>query len=107
MPWPLTRFIVEDASMTPALLPGDRLLVARWGRINDGDLVVFEDPHLSGRFLVKRVAARLHAAYVVTGDNAALSRDSRAFGPVAAARIVGRVVWRYLPGSRRGRVGRV
>jgi nickel-type superoxide dismutase maturation protease len=107
MLWPLTRFIVEDASMSPTLLPGDRLLVARWGRMRHGDLVVFEDPQLHGRFLVKRVAARLPGAYVVIGDNAALSRDSRSFGPVSAGLVVGRVVWRYLPGSRRGRVSRV
>jgi signal peptidase I len=115
--WPLQRFVVRDTSMRPSLRPGDRLLVWRWtrpGGLRRGDLVVVRDPELPGLHLVKRVAAlpgEPHAGipggdgFVVLADEAASSRDSRTFGRLGVQAIVGRVVWRYLPGGRRGRLG--
>ena len=38
------------------------------------------------------------------GDNVNVSRDSREYGAVPRPRVVGRVVYRYLPGARRGRL---
>jgi hypothetical protein len=122
--WPFTRFVVADLSMALALLPGDRLLLLRWlprWRPRPGDVVVLRDPVEAGRFLVKRVHAPDPAGlappitaidparpaqprYTVRGDNAAASRDSRQFGPISRDLIVGRAVWRYLPGPRRGSV---
>ncbi len=102
--WPLTRFVVADRSMSPTLEPGDRLLVLTWPRPAVGDVVVARDPEAPGRYLVKRVAAIAAGRYVLRGDNAGLSRDSRWFGPVARERLVGRVAWRYLPAERRGPV---
>jgi signal peptidase I len=110
--------------MAPSLLPGDRLLVLRWlprSRPRPGDVVILHDPECGGRFLVKRVRSPdpsglappisavsacgpMEPRYTVCGDNTAQSRDSRHFGPVLRARIVGRAVWRYLPGSRQGRI---
>ena len=113
--WPLTRFVVRDTSMLPTLRPGDRLLVWTWASPRAGDLVVLRDPELPGLHLVKRVAAcpgeSLPAVgglvgYAVLGETAAESRDSRTFGRVPPDLIVGRVVWRYLPVVRRGRVAR-
>jgi signal peptidase I len=116
--WPLARFVVRDLSMQPVLCPGDRVLVWQWaswlGGIRRGDVVVLRDPQLPDLHLVKRVGARpgeSHAqladgdGFVVLGDDASRSRDSRAFGRVPPRAILGRVVWRYLPGQRRGRVG--
>ena len=106
--WPLARFVVADTSMAPALLPGDRLLVLRWGRARDGAVVVTRDPEDRVGYLVKRVEARVlengggPATYRLVGDNRVLSRDSRAFGLVPATLIIGTVLWRYLPGNRRG-----
>lgn len=110
---PLLRYVVADRSMAPGLLPGDRLLVRRlWAsQPRVGDVLVVRDPREPGRALVKRLArvegaGRSSAAprYWLLGDNAAASRDSRAFGPLGRGAIVGRVVWRYLPGHRRGSV---
>jgi nickel-type superoxide dismutase maturation protease len=94
--FPLRRFRVEDQSMRPTLEAGDYVLVNRWAyRVrtpSPGDLVVVEDPEVPSRFLVKRVSDASGPREVrLTGDNEAASRDSRAFGPVAIERIVGKV----------------
>ncbi len=84
--------------MAPALDPGDYVLVNRWAYRSRapavGDLVVLRNPEREGQFLCKRIAGVTGSgAYVVRGDNAAASRDSRHFGPVPRSLIVGRV-WR-------------
>ncbi len=116
---PITRVRVVDDSMRPWLGPGDRLLVLRWPlRPRLGDVVVVRDPQRDGRWIVKRVAALEgqpwnggaasvpRGCLAVVGDNAAVSRDSRVFGPVPRSLVVGRAVWCYLPVHRRGAVRR-
>jgi len=103
--FPLARFRVEQRSMSPALNPGDFVLVNRWAyRSREpavGDLVVFRDPERAGRYLCKRVADVPAAGwYVVRGDNEAVSRDSRWFGPIPRSLIVGKV-WRSARGRSR------
>jgi nickel-type superoxide dismutase maturation protease len=99
------RVVVEGDSMLPTLAPGDRLLVWRGRRPPVGALVALADPRDPGRVLVKRVAAWGEEGAEVLGDNAAASTDSRHFGPVPPAALLGRVVRRYAPAERRGRVG--
>jgi nickel-type superoxide dismutase maturation protease len=102
---PLQRVRVADTSMQPALQPGDRLLVNRWSRPRPGDIVVFRDPESTKRLLIKRLNGFTpDGRALVRGDNANVSRDSRHFGAVPVAAIVGRAVYRYLPGARRGRL---
>ena len=106
---PLGRLQVAGESMVPTLLPGDRVLVWRGvgplkPSIRVGDLVAVVDPRDSGRVMVKRVAGVVGTEVSVLGDNAAASTDSRHFGPVSAAAIHGRVIYRYLPEERRGRL---
>jgi nickel-type superoxide dismutase maturation protease len=91
--------------MQPVLQPNDRLLATAWVRVRPGDLVVFLDPEARRTHLVKRVEALTpDGAVIVRGDNPNVSRDSRHFGPVPRGLIVGRAVYRYLPGARRGRL---
>jgi len=95
--------------MRPVLEPGDRLLVVRRRRYRVGDLVAARDPRVPERIVVKRVkrvsgADMARRQYEVQGENAEASTDSRHFGPVAHAGIVGRVVYRYGPPGRVGRV---
>ena len=103
---PVMRYVVEGPSMEPAFRAGERLLVNRIAyrrrapRV--GDVVVLRDPERPDRYLLKRIAAPAtgqpapgQRRFFVLGDNAALSRDSRAFGPVAREQIIGRVWRRY------------
>jgi nickel-type superoxide dismutase maturation protease len=102
----ISRVEVEGDSMLPTLLPGDRLVVVRRRRTRPrpGDLVAVPDPRLSLRVMVKRVAEVTPEGVVVRGDNPHASTDSRLFGPVPAPSIRGRVVYRYFPEPRRGRL---
>ena len=118
MPW-----VVVGPSMAPALADGDRVLVDLWSYRRrgprPGEIVLFRGP--GDVPLVKRVVdgplpparragplvdpTRPHEpAYWLLGDHAAISVDSRRFGPVPRERIRGRVLVRYWPPSRAGRI---
>jgi len=96
---PLRRFMVADTSMQPNVYPGDRLLVSTWSRPQVGDLVVFVHPNLHRTVLLKRVAARTTTGLVVHGDNPNVSSDSRDFGEVPSALVIGTVLFRYRAGA--------
>lgn len=102
----LRRVEVRGPSMRPTLEEGDRLLVAGTRRLRVGDLVVLREPGGDGLLVVKRLAALEGAEVVVRGDNPGQSRDSRAYGPVPRAAVVGRAWWRYHPPERAGRLTR-
>ncbi|MGP8158909.1 MAG: S26 family signal peptidase [Thermoplasmata archaeon] len=99
--------MVQDESMRPTLLPGDRLLVDRRAYRDRpprvGELVVLVDPEDANRWLVKRVSQVDPAggAIEVRGDAAEMARDSRRFGPVPACSVIGRVYRCYFPVERR------
>jgi signal peptidase I len=121
---------VVEASMAPAIEPGDWLLVdpttVRWPR--RGSVVVFREPD-GGGLAVKRVAARpgdrvaFAQGYLELADDEAwlLSDataesaaelgfgepvDSRTYGPVPLEMLVGRAWFRYAPLRRLGRIAR-
>lgn len=100
---PVRRVVVQGDSMLPALVPGDRLLVVRPLPLRAGDLVAVPDPR-DGRLLVKRVVAAGGGRVEVVGDNSEASTDSRHFGSVPRWSVAGRVVRRYAPADRAGRV---
>jgi signal peptidase I len=114
--------------MVPAILPGDWLVVnplaSGWPR--PGSVVVFREP-LSETLAVKRVAARsgdrvqFAGGYLTLGPGEAWLAadanekgaasvgsgppiDSQRFGPVDVGDLVGRVLLRYAPLRRFGRV---
>ena len=102
---PVSRYVVDGPSMEPAFQSGDRVLVDRLAyRTRDpraGEVVVLRDPERDGHVLLKRVANAPDEAdpgpsrIYVLGDNAAASRDSRSFGTVDRARIIGRAWLKY------------
>ena len=89
--------------MIPTLMPGDRLLVLR-APPRVGDIVLVLDPRDRQRELVKRVAALDPRGAWLRGDNPAASTDARTFGSVPLERDAWRVVARYWPPSRAGRI---
>jgi nickel-type superoxide dismutase maturation protease len=102
----LRRLVVEGESMRPTLLPGDRVVAVGWRRPRPGELVAAHDPRVADRILVKRVVSVDPIDGVtVAGDNPDASTDSRVFGVIPWSSVVGRVVYRYSPSDRAGRVG--
>jgi nickel-type superoxide dismutase maturation protease len=106
--FPLGVAVVSGASMQPHLYAGDCVLLRRGlrrgGRARVGDVVLLRRPDRRELLVVKRVTALVaDGGLWVEGDNPAASDDSRLFGPVGAAAIEGRVVWRYRPLHRGGR----
>jgi len=95
--------------MAPGLLPGDWLLVEPTSVSSSppsaGQLVVVPDPRQSHRLLVKRVGTvREDGQLWLVGDSANDSTDSRTFGAVDVAAVVGRAWFRYWPPARMSRV---
>jgi signal peptidase I len=117
-PW---RVLVTEDSMRPALEPGDWLLVDPTIRVwpRRGSIVVVREPG-SDLLAIKRVAARPGDVIRTTdgpirlsstqawllGDDRALSRDSRRYGPVELDRLVARAWYRYGPRGRAGGLDR-
>lgn len=124
-PW---RVAVTEGSMAPAILPGDWLLVnprlTAWPA--PGSVVVFREP-LSEALAIKRVEAgpgeqvRFGGGFLTLADDEAWLTadadektaaavgfgppiDSNRFGPVSLDDLVARVVFRYAPLRRVGRI---
>jgi hypothetical protein len=121
---------VVEASLAPAVLPGDWLLVdpttLRWPR--RGSVVVFRDP-TDDELSIKRVAAGPGDRVAFAGGFIELAEDeawlladatpevaagfghgepidSRRFGPVPLELLVARAWFRYAPLRRIGRIPR-
>ena len=93
-----SMIVVRGPSMTPTLLPGDRLLTrpATTGSLRIGRLVVLTDPEDDQHLVVKRLVGLAEATADVRGDAPDRSTDSRTWGPVPLERIR-RVVLVRLP----------
>ncbi len=90
--------------MEPTLKAGDRLVVV-WKRSpRTGDIVAFADPRGTEKLLVKRVVEVEGTSLLVEGDNRGASTDSRTFGSVEKAAVVGTARYRYGPVGRTGPV---
>jgi nickel-type superoxide dismutase maturation protease len=98
------RVAVTGSSMEPALLPGDRLLVRKTATVHAGDIVAAPDPRQAGRTVLKRAGSVGAGMVWLIGDNPEHSTDSRHFGPVATGSVEGKVVYRYAPAGRAGRL---
>jgi hypothetical protein len=119
------RVAVSEASMLPAIAPGDWLLtdptIRRWPRV--GSVVVFREP-TTDALAIKRVSGPPGGRFPVTlepgqawltadADDETAARsgfgppiDSRSYGPVSVDRLVARAWFRYWPPRRIGRIPR-
>ena len=102
---PVGVVAVAGPSMAPALVAGDLLVIAAGRRPRPGAVVVARRPDESDVLVVKRVLRSAGpAAWWLEGDNPFGSADSRVFGPVPTAAVVGTAIWRYWPPARFGPV---
>ncbi len=93
------RFKVQGHSMEPAIKSGTIVLVNlksyRTRNPQPGDIVVFMSPEEDRQaMLCKRIVSfdPSTRSYKLRGDNEKDSLDSRKFGPVKKAQILGRVI---------------
>lgn len=92
---PIAIFKVKDRSMEPAIKGGDYVVVNKLAYLLSKpkvkDIIVFKYP-AKNIFLIKRITRVAKEKYFVTGDNKAMSIDSRKFGSVQFHSIVGKVI---------------
>jgi nickel-type superoxide dismutase maturation protease len=89
--------------MEPALSAGDWIVVSARSRPpRVGEIVLVRDPRDPENLMLKRVAAVTGGACTVLGDRPEESTDSRTFGPVPLANVLGRALFRYAPLGRIG-----
>lgn len=98
------RMVVKGRSMLPTLEPGDRLVVVRARKVRPGMLIALRDPRQQDLLVIKRATTVTNGHVTVLGDNPSESTDSRSFGPVPLDNIIGRVIYRYYPSARAGRL---
>ena len=94
---PVTRVRVVGPSMAPALLNDEWWVVRRTAAVEPGDVALLVHPRRPDLLIVKRLVRREDGGWWVEGDNPDASEDSRRFGVVPAANVVGRLWWRYRP----------
>jgi len=99
--------IAQGQSMEPAIENGAVLIISRlryglrlprrqnylisWAKPRTGEVLVFYTP--SGELAVKRCAeATEWGGFIMEGDNAHFSYDSRSYGPVPFNNIIGKVL---------------
>ena len=89
--------VVRGHSMYPTLRDGERVVVdttaCREAPPAVGDVVLARHPFMRDMWMIKRVVGVADdGRYLLRGDNALESSDSRSFGPVAPRSILGRTV---------------
>jgi nickel-type superoxide dismutase maturation protease len=94
------RVAVTGRSMIPNFQPGDEILVDlrayRQEPPQAGDIVLAFRPDRTDVTMIKRVASVAHdGRLILLGDNPAASTDSRSFGPVPPANILGKATSKF------------
>jgi inner membrane protease subunit 1 len=89
--------------MEPALRAGDWIVVRKLSRPpRVGDVVLVRDPRDRENLMLKRVSGVADGTCTILGDRPEESTDSRTFGPVPVANVLGRALFRYAPIGRIG-----
>ena len=91
----VTRVRIIGPSMEPTLVSGEWWMVRRIRRPAPGDVVLLVHPQRPDLRLVKRIVRADGDGWWVEGDNPEASDDSRTFGAVPEANVLGRLWFRY------------
>lgn len=88
-------FIIEGDSMLPTLKASDAVLIDPGAAFSTGDIVLAQHPYKKSVKILKRIGEiSPEGKYVLIGDNAGESTDSRTFGEIQKKDILGKVVCR-------------
>lgn len=93
--------------MEPSLHDGDRILAFRTKRLSgklNGRVVVAHDPRNAELVMIKRLVEVDKDSFVVHGDNAVESTDSRVLGRFPRESFIGIALYRYFPIGEAGRI---
>jgi SOS-response transcriptional repressor LexA len=82
--------------MTPTLRDGDVVMVWRRASVRPGDVVLAAFRELPGRPVLKRAVHAAADGWWLASDNVHAGGDSASHG---VADVLGRVLWRWRPGS--------
>lgn len=89
----LLRFRVSGHSMKPLLSSGNKIIVSSlpyiFGKPKVGDVIAFCN---DGKFIVKRIKEIKNGSLRVQGDN---KQDSKDFGWIKNAEILGKMIYSY------------
>lgn len=94
--------------MEPSFHDGDRILAFKIKRLSNklkGRVVVVRDPRNPQLVMIKRLVEADKDSFVVYGDNAVASTDSRVLGRFPQESLMGIALYRYFPIDRAGRIG--
>lgn len=81
--------------MMPTLNDGDVVLVRRTRRVKVGNVILAKHPYQQSVKVLKRISEiNEQGRLVLTGDNPEESTDSRTFGSISSADVVGKVIGR-------------
>lgn len=83
--------------MKPYVREGDFVFARKifpWEEYVIGDVVIAQDPRNHDNLLLKRISSCNNGRYIIEGDNAVASTDSRTFGEVPKDNILGKVFWK-------------
>jgi nickel-type superoxide dismutase maturation protease len=85
---------VNGHSMVPTLVPNDRVIVRYGDDFSVGDLIVFtRNSHVE----IKRLERIEAEGLFLVGDNDLVSLDSRSYGLISPAAVLGRAIARLWP----------
>ncbi|GAA4864126.1 nickel-type superoxide dismutase maturation protease [Kitasatospora terrestris] len=88
---------ISGPSMRRTLFDGDRVLVRYGAPLRPGAVALFRHPHRRDLLVVKRAAQRRADGWWMLSDNPLVASDSREYGPVPDALVLGRVLLRVWP----------
>ena len=88
------KAVVHGFSMAPTLGDRDELIVRYDSGFDSGDIIVF---NRDGQHDIKRVESVTSDGVYVLGDNEIASLDSRNYGRIDLATVIGKAIFRIRP----------